>query len=330
MEKSYVGFSGRNCLLYAAVGQSYGGSLTMNSNIPSVGMLYLSMNRVNYTKQSISCLDHPTISVLWYDDSNTDDANEFAASWHFKHATLIERKRSGGKGPARAIETGMIELLRTCKCEWLGYYENDLICTPGWIKTLFESISVAEDDGWEVGCASPLSPLARVHLLREQYALAWVVGQVVLFRRDCLIRVLRHWNDYCVFRSMRDTYKKAGLDISNNPYFNWGINLAGLGAPMRFDWCIVPASNTAGYVAVVPVPSQCQDLDRPHSDFGTSAIERGDQTYEVKHIGEPEQVARNLISGWRYPFKRWSLSKRILYSFRGRLRHIGIKILKQI
>jgi len=302
----------------------------MNLNIPLIGMLYLSMNRVNYTKQSIPCLDHPNISVLWYDDSDAEDANEFASSWFFKKATLIKRKRSGVKGPARAIENGMIELLHNCNCEWLGYYENDLICTPNWLEALFKALSVAEADGWKVGCLSPLSPLARVYLLRERYALAWVTGQVVIFRRDLLAKVLAHWKDFCTFQAMQRAYRKAGLDIGSNPYFNWGVKVAGLGAPMRFDWGIAPAVNTAGYVTVVPVPSQCIDLDRPHSDFGTRAIERGDKTYEVNHYGEPWQVARNLVSGWRYPFKRWSLAKRLLYSFRGRLRSVAKKIHRQI
>ena len=179
------------------------------TSVPRVGLLYLSMDRLEYTSATIPCLDQPGVSVLWYDDSRDPDAVAFGEAWQFERAKLMEKKRSGVKGPAAAIHVGLKELYERCDCEWLGYYENDILCADGWLDSVFASVAAAEANGYKVGSVSPDAPLAKITNLEPGYGWVWDTGQVVLFPRECVPIVLEQWYQFAsLARFVRLTEKR--------------------------------------------------------------------------------------------------------------------------
>ena len=62
---------------------------------------------------------------------------------------------------------------------------------------------------------------------------------------------------FYLFRTMRRSFATAaGLDLSENPEFQWHVNQAGLDAPVDSDWNIITMALNVGRVTVVPDSEQ--------------------------------------------------------------------------
>ena len=255
-----------------------------------LGVAYLSRDRLHYTQATLPRLDVPELDLLWLDDSVEKASEDWAKSFRPSHVNSFMRRRGAAAGPAEAIKEGLDHIARQSTAEWLGYVENDILLSPGWWDGCLRAIEAAEADGFRAGAISPLSPASRALLIQSRYAVQWIAGQCILFRREYLDTIRRRWDGYVTLRAVRGWTRRLGVELDGRPYYRWTKSRAGLGGVLPGDWCVVPVLADQQAVCVASVPGAAEDLDRPHTDFDDHNATEAD----IAGPSSPSQLQRRL------------------------------------
>ena len=227
----------------------------------SVGFAFSSMERMDFTVQTLASMDYgPKFDLVWADGSRSEEGRSLLRTYPFRHIHLREAHLDVRGGPDAAIQFGLRRLL-DLGYDYCGLIENDLLFEPGWFEKLQEMFELGARDGLVVGAASVRNYESRILEYRRGYSLNWNTGAgMVLFSRPAAELILAEYDS--LFRLHSWTLQRFYAELCRVDLRDrWEIWPVPLGRPLGADWGYNLLLYRAGMVAVGSIPSLTSDLE---------------------------------------------------------------------
>ena len=236
----------------------------MNSNIPRVGFVFSSKERVELSRRSLHSIDSEGgFDLIWIDGSTSEEGRRLPESINLRKTRLVEVHLDIKGGPDAAIRYGLRRLL-ALGYDYCGLIENDIEFVPGWFSRLMELFRLGEIDGLQVGAATTRTFLSRTLTIQSQYARMWNIGAgMVLYTRRATRIMLRHYHPRRS-KELSDYFSKM---YDNNLEHIWELWMDKPDRWLGCDWGYALELDKRGLSSLGTVPAYSFNLDLDPKTF---------------------------------------------------------------
>jgi len=236
----------------------------MNKNKPTVGFVFSSKERVDFSRRSLRSVDSDSgFDLIWLDGSTSEEARRLPKSINLRKTRLVEVHLDVKGGPDAAIRYGLRRLL-ALGYDYCGLIENDIEFVPGWFSRLMELFRLGEISDLPVGAATTRTFLSRTLAAQSQYAKLWNVGAgMVLFTREAARVVLRHYHP----RRAKELSGYFEKRYNNDLKHIWELWMDRSDRMLGCDWGYSMELDKHGLSSLGTVPAYSYNLDLDPKTF---------------------------------------------------------------
>lgn len=215
-----------------------------------VAIAFLTKDRVELTRQTAPALlleNNIPYRVFWFDGSQTDEGKTASDSYPYPCMNFFPDVRGGADA---AIVRALTYMLSFEKFTHVGLCENDVLLGSDWFAQTMALFTIGQQEGLNVGAASPRCYEDRILVQREGYACVHNLGAgVVIFTREAARLILDSYRTTFSYDNRLIFGQLAGVDIGT--YWAFRGDNRWLTADWGFDSCLA----SAGLVSLALTPS---------------------------------------------------------------------------
>jgi hypothetical protein len=246
-----------------------------------VGIAFSTKDRTKLSRQTASfALGEADCDGYWMDGSATDGGRRLPLELRHELPSLREVHLGVTGGPDPAIVYSLSYLLRR-GYDYIGLVENDVLLSPGWLRSLMQLFRTGASEGLRVGAVSARTFDRRVLFQLPAFAVMFCLGAgMVLFRREAVQCVLDHYRTGTFGELAQLIEWLTDADITKE----WEIRKPDGTSRSAFDkhwtsadWLFDHSLMLNGYASLATVPSLAHNIDADQrSVYGIKEVADGD------------------------------------------------------